>query len=122
VQKSVLYKIASKGHFLYNAYNAGIREDIYRPDDPFLLEGLRLALEGGSLSRRRSFLVLLFLFLGCMVRLLTRAGYSPSYKASPARILHSSPIACCVNRARGLASLGSNLFVVKAVRCEGHIK
>jgi hypothetical protein len=37
-------------------------------------------------------LLLLFLLVGCIVGLLTRAGFSPSYKANPARILHSSPI------------------------------
>jgi hypothetical protein len=39
-----------------------------------------------------------FLLLGCIVGLLTRAGFSPSYKANPARILHSSPIGYWVNQ------------------------
>jgi hypothetical protein len=79
-------KIGQKGDFLYNA---GIREDIYRPDDPFLLKGLHLALEGRSLSRRRSFLVLLFLFLGSIVRLLTRAGHPPpTRQAQPGSYIH----------------------------------
>jgi hypothetical protein len=43
-------------------------------------------------------LLLLFLLVGCIVGLLTRAGFSPSYKANPARILHSSPIGYWVNQ------------------------